>query len=167
MPEFSLPLTTGSTRSPTTHPVHQATALLQEALHDSRRATFTREFGEARGIHRLSAPPAAEVFVDSETVADFVSQPTNLAFVGAHLGSPPNEPQLDYSINHRDDDQAFAPQGDTQAAATGQTATPQLRGLIHDFQERQRKASLIVAGSVASAVTLTVVTIALVFALAA
>ncbi|MEM8644689.1 MAG: hypothetical protein AAGF09_07395 [Pseudomonadota bacterium] len=168
MPEFSLPLVaTGSTRAPTRHPVHQATALLQEALHDSRRATFTREFGEARGIHRLSAPPTAEVLVESDMVTDFVSPPNNLALVGDQPDSPPDQSQLDYPSGHCDDDPTVAPQDDAQAAAQGQTATPQLRGLVQDFQERQRKAGLIVAGSVASAATLTVLTIAVVFALAA
>ena len=52
-------------------------------------------------------------------------------------------------------------------ARPSQAADPQLRGLIRDFKERQRKAGLIVAGSVVSAATLTVLTIALVFALAA
>jgi len=166
MPEFSLPLTTGSSRAPTTHPVHRATVLLQEALHDSRRATFTREFGEARGIHRLSAPPAAEVFVDSDIGSDFVSQATPLAFVGAYPGSPPDEPLPDNSAADDNGDAAIAPQGGAQVTPSEQRAIPQLRGLIQDFEERQRKASLVVAGSVVSAVTLTVITIALVFALA-
>ena len=161
MPEFSLPLETGSSSAPNTHPVHRATALLQEALHDSRRATFTQEFGEVRGIHRLSAPPAAEVFVDADTVADFVSPPANLAFVSAYLGHPQGD-----TLPDRTDDGEAAPPEATQDAAPDQAATPQLRGLIQDFQERQRKAGLIVAGSVASAVTLTILTIALVFALA-
>ena len=64
MPGFSLPATTESSHAPTTHPVHRATALLQEALHDSRRATFTREFGEMRGIRRLSTPDVSDEFVD-------------------------------------------------------------------------------------------------------
>lgn len=172
MPEFSLPLPTGPSRSPVTHPVHRATALLQEALHESRRATFTQEFGEIRGIHRLSSPPAAEVFVDADTTADFVSPPANLDFVEAYLGRQSGVPQQDILESPRDDDHddgetAVPGQHRGMQARPSQAADPQLRGLIRDFKERQRKAGLIVAGSVVSAATLTVLTIALVFALAA
>lgn len=172
MPEFSLPLPTGPSRNPVTHPVHRATALLQEALHESRRATFTQEFGEVRGIHRLSAPPAAEVFVDADTAADFVSPPANLDFVEAYLGRQAGEPRQDVPesphAGERDDGKAAStPHHRGKQARSTQAADPQLRGLIRDFKERQRRAGLIVAGSVASAVTLTVLTIALVFALAA
>lgn len=172
MPELSLPLATDPSRALASHPVHRATVLLQEALHDSRRATFTQEFGEIRGIHRLSAPPAAEVFVDVDTADDFISPPANLAFVDAYLGHPVDEPLRSIPDGPRGDefaDSEPAPTARPRATGPGSTeaADPQLRGLIRDFKERQRKAGLIVAGSVVSAVTLTLVTIALVFALAA
>ncbi|WP_159080031.1 hypothetical protein [Methyloceanibacter sp. wino2] len=172
MPEFSLPLPTSPSRNPVTHPVHRATALLQEALHESRRATFTQEFGEVRGIHRLSAPPAAEVFVDADTTADFVSPPANLDFVEAYLGRQAGEPRQDvpespHAGEREDGKTAATQQRRNMQARSTQAADPQLRGLIRDFKERQRRAGLIVAGSVVSAVTLTVLTIALVFALAA
>ena len=167
MPGFSLPATTESSHAPTTHPVHRATALLQRALHESRRATFTQEFGEVRGIHRLSAPPAAEVFLDSDAASEFNSQPANLALVGAYLGHPPLDVQPQFSQHPHDDEPVTMPHGDSPDARSTQAADPQLRSLIKDFQERQREAGLVVAGSIASAVTLTIVTIALVFALAA
>lgn len=173
MPEFSQPLPPEPSRVPATHPVHRATALLQEALHESRRATFTQEFGEIRGIHRLSAPPAAEVLVDTDTtVTDFVPPPINRDFVGAYLGQPLDEArggdaQVAYDPDTSYDEQpSTAPHHDGANAATAASADKQLRGLIQDFKERQRKAGLIVAGSVVSAVSLTIVTIALVFAFA-
>lgn len=164
MTEFSLPLPTGSSRTAlNTHPVHRATALLQEALHGSRRATFTQEFGEIRGIHRLSAPPAAEVFVDAE----FVSPPTNLAFVGAYLGQPPGEAP----IRVQDRAQRYAPSAtphhEGEDAAPRRGADVQLRSLIQDFKARQRQAGLIVAGSITAAVTLTFLAIAVLFVAAA
>ena len=162
MTEFSLPLSTGSSRAAlNAHPVHRATALLKEALHESRRATFTQEFGEVRGIHRLSSP--AEVFVDPNEMADLVSPPTNLAFVGAYLGSP----QIGSESTVRDGPDSGLPIADRQDTVPNHAAEKQLRDLIQDFKERQRRAGLIVAGSITAAVTLTFLAIALLFVAAA
>ena len=172
MPEFSLLSPAEPSRTPITHPVHRATALLQEALHESRRATFTQEFGEIRGIHRLSAPPAAEVFVDADRRADFATPPANLAFVGSYVAHPADEvqevvAQQPESAALDNDEPAPAALNRATESESTEAADPQLRDLIQDFKERQRKAGLIVAGSVISAATLTVITIALVIALAA
>ncbi|MEJ2516447.1 MAG: hypothetical protein P8Y82_00190 [Methyloceanibacter sp.] len=171
MLEFSLSSPAEPSRAPITHPVHRATALLQEALHESRRATFTQEFGEIRGIHRLSAPPAAEVFVDADRTSGFAARPFDLACVEAYVGHAPDEVQE--AIARQPGSAAL--EGDKPALAVNRAAASepteaadqQLRGLIRDFKERQRKAGLIVAGSVISAATLTVMTIALVIALVA
>jgi len=165
MTEFSLPQPTGPSRTAlNTHPVHRATALLQQALHESRRATFTQEFGEVRGIHRLSSPPAAEVFVDSYETADFVSPPPNLAFVGAYLGTPSiaaDSTGTDHGLPIAD------PHAGGEKKAPNHAAEKQLRGLIQDFKDRQRRVGLVVAGSITAAVTLTFLAIALLFVAAA
>ena len=162
MTEFSLPLSTRSSRAAlNAHPVHRATALLKEALHESRRATFTQQFGEVRGIHRLSSP--AEVFVDPSEMADLVSPPTNLAFVGAYLGSP----QIGSESTVRDGPDSGLPIADRQDTVPNHEAEKQLRDLIQDFQERQRRAGRIGAGSITAAVTLTFLAIALLVVVAA
>jgi hypothetical protein len=163
MPEFSLSSPAELSRAPITHPVHRATALLQEALHESRRATFTQEFGEIRGIHQLSAPPAAEVFVDAERTALSASPPANLD-VRAEMEDRAGDPE---SAKFDDGEPALPALDRGTNGNESQTSDAQLRGLIRDFKERQRKAGLIVAGSVISAATLTVMTIVLVIALAA
>lgn len=168
MTEFTLPLSTGPSRAAlTTHPVHRATALLREALHGSRRATFTQEFGEVRGIHRLSTPPAAEVFVESYEAADFVSPPTNLGFVGAYLGSPRSGTKGPGTDGAHGATPAADPHPNGEDTAPDNAAEKQLRGLVRDFKERQRRAGLIVAGSITAAVTLTFLAIALLFVAAA
>ena len=164
MTQFSLPMSTQSSRvALSTHPVHRATALLKEGLHESRRATFTQEFGEVRGIHRLSSPPAAEVFVDPHEMADFVSPPTNLAFVGAYLGPP----QIGKESTVPDGPDSGMPIAGREDTVPNHAAEKQLRDLIKDFKERQRRAGLIVAGSITAAVTLTFLAIALLFVAAA
>ncbi len=56
------------------HAVHRTTALLQKALHASRRAALGREYGEERGIHRLSSPSAPDApFGDGTTEGNFRS----------------------------------------------------------------------------------------------
>ncbi|ODR98495.1 hypothetical protein AUC68_08705 [Methyloceanibacter methanicus] len=174
MTEFTLPMSTGSSRAAlTTHPVHRATALLRKALHGSRRATFTQEFGEVRGIHRLSSPPSAEVFVEAYEMADFVSPPSNLAFVGAYLGTPGTGTEGPGQESPRGQDgphnglPGTDPHGGGKDTAPDNGAERQLRGLIRDFKERQRRAGLIVAGSITAAVTLTFLAIALLFVAAA
>lgn len=164
MPEFILSSPAEPSRVPITHPVHRATALLQEALHESRRATFTQEFGEIRGIHRLTAPPAAEVFVDADRTTYPASPPVNLDLVRAETEDGASDPD---SATFDDRQPALPPLDRGTNGNESQTSDAQLRGLIRDFKERQRKAGLIVAGSVVSAATLTVMTIALVIALAA
>jgi hypothetical protein len=164
MTEFSQPLSTGSSRAAlNAHPVHRATALLKEALHESRRATFTQEFGEVRGIHRLSSPPPAEVFVDTHDMADLVSPPTNLAFVGAYLGSS----QIGSESTVPDGPDSGLPIADREDTVPKHAAEKQLRDLIQNFKERQRRAGLIVAGSITAAITLTFLAIALLFVAAA
>ncbi len=167
MTELSLLLPTGSSGTAIGHTSRRATALLQEALHDSRRATFTREFGEIRGIHRLSAPSAASELADDGAVAEFVSPVTKPASVEARLGRSIPDKWQEALLKARGGEAAGdLNRGDSVAIST-QHADSQLRSLIHDFKERQRKAGLVVAGSIASAIALTIATITLVFAIAA
>jgi hypothetical protein len=82
------------------------------------------------------------------------------------LGRPPADIWQDAPLATSGGQAAEAQSRRGTVAVSTQHAEAQLRGLIHDFKERQRKAGLVVAGSVASAVALTVATIALVIAIA-
>ncbi len=167
MTELSLLLPTGSSGTAIGHPGRKATKSLQEALHDSRRATFTREFGEMRGIRRLSTPDGSDEYVDEAALAGFVSPAKNPSAVEANLGQAHAKKWQEALLAARGGEAI----GDTDrldaAGAEAPQAESQLRGLIQDFKERQRKAGLVVAGSVASAIALTIATITLVFVVAA
>ena len=167
MTELSLLLPTGSSSTAVGHTSRTAAALLQESLHGSRRATFTREFGEIRGIHRLSAPTATAELVDNDASEDLVSSATQLAVVDTNFRKPPTGMWQEALRTARGGEvEGDRNREDAVTVPTEHTET-QLRGLIHDFKERQRKAGLVVAGSVASAVVLTIATITLIFAIAA
>jgi hypothetical protein len=128
---------------------------------------FTREFGEIRGIHRLSAPSAASEPADNGAVAEFASPATKPASVEASLGHSITDSWQEALLKARAGEAAGElNRGDSVAVST-QPADSELRSLIHDFKERQRKVGLVVAGSVASAIALTIATITLVFAIAA
>lgn len=137
--------------------IHRTTTLLQEALHASRRAALGREYGEERGIHRLSSPDAPFDAANDES-----AQPANFAFFRAYLlGRPKRHITVTPAMN--DDtpfDQAAEDSGPDYATQS------QLRGLIRDFKERQRQDSRIVAGSIVAAITLTVIGLALLVATA-
>lgn len=176
MTEYNLLTPTGSPGPRSTHPDRGASALpqraLQESLHDSRRATFTREFGEVRGIHRLFVPLPTEVTLSDDTVTDGIPATTEIAFVDTSIRHPQSNSaqgalQQKTPDKHDTDDVLSSPHSTRTAATSPQAADPQLRGLIQDFKERQRNAGLVVAASVASAVALTIATITFVFMLAA
>ena len=143
------------------HAVHRTTALLQKALHASRRAALGREYGEERGIHRLSSPSTPDApFGDGTT--EGTAPPANFAFFRAYLlGRPKRQITVtpatsdDAPLDYEADD--FAP---------NYAAQSQLRGLIRDFKERQQHDGRVVARSIAAAIALTMIGLVLLVATA-
>ena len=152
--------TTPSAEQPDWHPVHRANALLRSALLNS---------GE------LSAAPSQElgrISLDAPW-GGIAIEPAGITFPGSTTGvsvsegSAPSElgpDAADISLHNLagawDDPEA---DGDAEAFAAGMlldhafTTAPQahVEALVHEFYRRQRRATLLVAGSLAAAVVLT------------
>ncbi|HML91833.1 hypothetical protein [Methyloceanibacter sp.] len=143
------------------HAVHRTTALLQKALHASRRAALGREYGEERGIHRLSSPSTPDAPLGGGT-AEGTAPPANFAFFRAYLLGRPQR-RITVTPAASDDTPLDA---EADGIAPSYAAQSQLRGLIHDFKERQQHDGRVVARSIAAAIALTVIGLALLVATA-
>ena len=141
--------------------VNGTTTLLQKALHASRRAALGREYGEERGIHRLSSPDTPDAPLGDGT-KDGTAPPENFAFFRAYLLE---RPKRRITVTPATDDDAPLGQVAEEIAPNYETQS-QLRGLIHDFKERQHRDARVVARSIVAAIALTVIGLALLVATA-
>ena len=165
--------TTPSAEQPDWHPVHRANALLRSALLNSGElsAAPSQELGRIS----LDAPwggiavePAGITFPGSLSERfNALAVREEATGVSVSEGSAPSElgpDAADISLHNLagawDDPEA---DGDAEAFAAGMlldhafTAAPQahVEALVHEFYRRQRRATLLVAGSLAAAVVLT------------
>lgn len=148
---------------PEWHPVHRANAMLRAALLSSARASeLSEDLPSVESLSRaidsvmggpvsITYPTSLAARLDALAVKDAFP-----AFEGLMTGAPLDEEAWD------EGDDGFE---DADELTVGAPLDPEMRvlpsqihvqGLLREFQRRQRRASLLVAGSIATAVLLTV-----------
>jgi len=165
--------TTPSAEQPDWHPVHRANALLRSALLNS--GALSAAPSQELGRISLDAPwggiaiePAGITFPGSLSerfnALAVREEATGVSVSEGHAPSELWPDAADISLHNLagawDDPEA---NGDAEAFAAGMlldhafTAAPQahVEALVHEFYRRQRRATLLVAGSLAAAVVLT------------
>jgi hypothetical protein len=158
--------------TPDWHPVHRANALLQAALLSSAQAESSQERhgvemlshaidSVMRGPVSITYPVPLAVRLDALASEQDAYSPFDDPIAGELEREQPAEPglmaeDLPADIDPGFDDVAELTAGDPLDPEL-QVVVPQIhvQSLLHEFQRRQRHASLLVAGSIATAVVLT------------
>ena len=144
------------------HPVHRATALLEQALHSPADASFVTGPFEAPAV-RLAPPQIRPADGTSGTITA-ETPPIGFFELRQDLGDaraqyqPPVVDRVDVSVLD-----ASGAHDEDKDDMLDYAAHAQLRGLVKAFHHSQREASLIVAGSIGAALALTLCGLLIVF----
>jgi hypothetical protein len=160
--------------TPDWHPVHRANALLQAALLSSAHAESTQDRQSVetlshaidsvmRGPVNITYPVPLAVRLDALAADPGVYPPFDDLITGVDLcdEEPQAEPELLSEDLPADENSRFEDvelTADLPLDPGRRVGAPQVhvQSLLHEFQRRQRHASLLVAGSIATAAVLTV-----------
>jgi hypothetical protein len=162
------------TETPDWHPVHRANALLQAALLSSAHAESTQDRHSVetlshaidsvlRGPVGITYPVPLAVRLDALAAEPEVYPPFDDLIAGEDEleEEPPSEQDLSAKDLPADEDSRFEDIAELTAGdpldPERRVAVPQVhvQSLLREFQRRQRHASLLVAGSIATAAVLT------------
>lgn len=142
------------------HPVHRATALLEEVLHSPAQSPQCAGPFEAAAVPRAASIPQEIDAAKDLNVAQDTAFPAGPPAAFLELGQDledacaPCQPRVMERVDVSALDASALPDEEREDMRN-YAAPPQLQGLVKAFQHSQRRANFIVAGSVGTALALT------------